>query len=202
MNASHRSQALHESAAAAKKRSDALSANAVTPPKPLPLPPTADPPPPAAPEPVAISPPPHKGLQEEIQVLSPVDYDGLVNRAISQEEEGLSQLRRKAGDAGVVRYSGVLFMKHSRHVERSCGTVKGSRSKDARSDIFEVSPQCPIFTGTHIYILYVYPFSVPPPPTFEPTSSFPRPSALSPPVRTVHSLSLIVALLYDRYTEL
>lgn len=71
------------------------------------MPATADRPPPAAPEPIVASPPLQteikEEIQEEIQVLSPVDYNGLVNRAISQEEKGLSELRRKAGDAGVVR---------------------------------------------------------------------------------------------------
>lgn len=104
---SHQAQTLHESATAAKERSDALSAaKLAASPKPLPVPATADPPPSAAPEPVAASPPLREDAQEEIQVLSPVDYDGLVGRAISQEEDGLSQLRRKAGDAGVVRQSG------------------------------------------------------------------------------------------------
>lgn len=98
-------QALHESAAAAKERSDALSASSATPPKPLPTPVIADPPQPAAWEPVVAPPPP---LQEEIQVLSPVDYDVLVSRAVSQEKAGLSELRRKAGDAGVVRHSNII----------------------------------------------------------------------------------------------
>lgn len=97
-------QALHESAAEAKKRSDAISASSATPPKPLPLPAADDTPSPAASELVPASQPLQKeDSQEEMQVLSPVDYDGLVNRAMSQEEEGLSELRKKAGDAGVVR---------------------------------------------------------------------------------------------------
>eukprot|EP00752_Nemacystus_decipiens_P003048 g2825.t1 len=96
-------QALHEAAAEAKRRSDAISANSTAPPKPLPLPATDDPPSPAAPEPKPASPPPQADFQKEASVLSPVDYDGLVSRAISQEEEGLSELRRKAGDVGVAQ---------------------------------------------------------------------------------------------------
>ena len=37
------------------------------------------------------------------QALSPVDYEKLVERAISQGGEDLTELRRKARDAGVVR---------------------------------------------------------------------------------------------------
>lgn len=37
------------------------------------------------------------------QALSPVDYEKLVERAISQGGEELTELRRKARDAGVVR---------------------------------------------------------------------------------------------------
>lgn len=108
MTTSLQPQALHESAADAKRRSDALSAKSETPPKPSPLPAMADPPS-SPPEPIPASPPLLKeDSQEEVQVLSPVDYDGLVSRAISQEEEGLSELRRKAGGAGVVSYKVVV----------------------------------------------------------------------------------------------
>lgn len=41
--------------------------------------------------------------EEEVQVLSPVDFGGLVTRAVSQEDEGLREMRLKARDAGVVR---------------------------------------------------------------------------------------------------
>lgn len=76
----------------------------------------ADPPQTAA-EPVDATPPPpllQRESYDHIQVLKPVDYGGLVTKAMSQEEEGLSQLRRKAGDAGVVRYPDYAFVRGGR----------------------------------------------------------------------------------------
>lgn len=68
------------------------------------MPEVADPPPPAAVLTDATPPPLQRESQDHIQALEPVNYGELVGRAMSHEEEGLSQLRRKAGDAGVVRF--------------------------------------------------------------------------------------------------
>lgn len=46
----------------------------------------------------------HRGDSGEDTVnLSPLNYSELVSRAVSREGEGLSELRRKAADADVVR---------------------------------------------------------------------------------------------------
>lgn len=103
----HQPQALHESAATTQKKFDALSAESASRTVSSPLPEAASPPPPAAEDDDTTLPPPRES--DPIQVFEPVDYGGLVGRAMSQEEEGLSELRRKAGDAGVVRYIILLY---------------------------------------------------------------------------------------------
>lgn len=85
-------QALHESTATAKALADA---SASLPPEPLP-------PSEATEAPAAETTTPSRDTSEEISILQPVDYDGLVDRALSQEKAGLGELRRKAKDAGVV----------------------------------------------------------------------------------------------------
>lgn len=48
--------------------------------------------------------PPQRGDPEEDTVkLSPLNYGELVGRAVSREEKGLNELRRRAEDADVVR---------------------------------------------------------------------------------------------------
>lgn len=45
---------------------------------------------------------PRTDTEEETKDLTPVDYGGLVERAMGHEKEGLNELRRKAEDAGEV----------------------------------------------------------------------------------------------------
>ncbi|CAN0529513.1 unnamed protein product, partial [Ectocarpus sp. 8 AP-2014] len=69
-------------------------ASASLPPEPLPLSEATE-------APAAETTTPSRDTSEEINILQPVDYDGLVDRALSQEKVGLGELRRKAKDAGV-----------------------------------------------------------------------------------------------------
>ncbi|CAM9135419.1 unnamed protein product, partial [Ectocarpus sp. 4 AP-2014] len=86
-------QALHQSAATAEALADATPS----------LPPEPLPPSDATEAPAAETTTPSQDTSEEVNILQPVDYDGLVDRALSQEEEGLGELRRKAKDAGVTQ---------------------------------------------------------------------------------------------------